>query len=355
MVAADVRADAWGQATLGVGAGFWRENHFRLLTSALRLLRGFLNSRFTAWGHCTFESPPARKSATSARPMRERTSPKLAKWPFFLADVALLGAAWLIFWQSRTPMTAWEAFYCAACVALGAVLGVAPYLLEYRAAMKVIEAERLAQVILQIENIEIIGRQINQATSGWQTAHEHASQTVGAAREIAERITTEARAFSDFLRKSNDAEKSHLRLEVDKLRRSENEWLQILVRILDHIFALHQAAVRWGLPNLVEELGQFQNACRDTARRVGLVAFVAIPGEPYDSRVHQLADASIAPAAEARVAQTIAAGYSFQGQLLRPALVSLQAEEGPRPQEPADDSADRLLDQPAPVAMTKPE
>ena len=56
-------------------------------------------------------------------------------------------------------------------------------------------------------------------------------------------LSTEARAFGDFLRKSNDAEKSHLRLEVDKLRRSENEWLQILVRILDHIFALHQAAM----------------------------------------------------------------------------------------------------------------
>jgi molecular chaperone GrpE (heat shock protein) len=287
--------------------------------------------------------------------MRDRTPPILAKWPFFLADMALLGAAWLIFWQSRTPMTAWDAFFCAACVALGAVLGVAPYLLEYRAVMRLTEADRLAQAVLQIENIEIVGRQINQATAGWQTAHEQATKTVEAAREIAEGITTEARAFSDFLRKSNDAEKSHLRLEVDKLRRSENEWLQILVRILDHIFVLYQAAVRSGQPNLAEQLGQFQNACRDTARRVGLVAFVAIPGEPYDLKVHQLADASIAPAGEARIAQTIATGYSFQGQLLRPALVSLLAEEGPRPQEPADVSADRLLDQPAPVVMTKPE
>ena len=235
-------------------------------------------------------------------------------------------------------MTAWDAFYCAACVALGAALGVTPCLLEYRAVTRLTEADRLAQALLQIENIEIIGRQINQATASWQSAHEHASQTVDAAREIAERITTEARAFGDFLRKSNDAEKSHLRLEVDKLRRSETEWLQILVRILDHIFALHQAAVRSGLANLVEDLGQFQNACRDTARRVGLVAFVAIPGEPYDSRVHQLADATIAPAAESRVAQTLATGYSFQGQLLRPALVTLQQEQPSVAAAPADGS-----------------
>src|SRR6266480_1157336 len=266
--------------------------------------------------------------------MSERTAPRLPKWPFFLGDLVLLGAAWLIFWQSRTPMTAWETFFCSGCVALGAVLGVAPYLLQYRAAMKLTEADRLTKAVLQIENLEIIGRQITHATAGWQTAHEHATQSVEAARGIAEGITAEARAFSEFLQKANDTEKNHLRLEVDKLRRSENEWLQILVRILDHIFALYQAAVRSGQDNLVQELAHFQNACRDVARRVGLVPFLAIPGERYDGKVHQLADVAVAPAAEARVAETIATGYSFQGQLLRPALVTLQASEPKEPSKP---------------------
>ena len=245
--------------------------------------------------------------------MSERTAPRLPKWPFFLADLVLLGAAWLIFWQSRTPMTPWETFFCSGCVALGAVLGVAPYLLQYRAAMKLTEADRLTKAVLQIENLEIIGRQITHATAGWQTAHEHATQSVEAARGIAEGITAEARAFSEFLKKANDTEKNHLRLEVDKLRRAENEWLQILVRILDHIFAIYQAAVR------------------DIARRVGLVPFVAIPGEPYDAKVHQLADADVVPAAEAFVAETVATGYSFQGQLVRPALVTLQRNTLPDP------------------------
>ena len=103
--------------------------------------------------------------------MSERTAPRLPKWPFFLADLVLLGAAWLIFWQSSTPMTPWETFFCSGCVALGAVLGVAPYLLQYRAAMKLTEADRLTKAVLQIEYLEIIGRQITHATAGWQTAH----------------------------------------------------------------------------------------------------------------------------------------------------------------------------------------
>jgi molecular chaperone GrpE (heat shock protein) len=209
-------------------------------------------------------------------------------------------------------------------VALGAVLCVAPFLLEYRAAVKLAEAGRLADAVLQIENIEIIGRQINLATGNWQAAHEQANKTVEAAREIAASITAEARSFSEFLKKANETEKNHLRLEVDKLRRAEGDWLQILVRILDHIFALNQAAFRSGQTNLVKELGQFQNACRDVARRVGLVPFVAIPGEPYDPKIHQLADAKLVPSAAACVAETIATGYSFQGQLVRPALVNLQ-------------------------------
>jgi len=281
--------------------------------------------------------------------MSDRSAPKLPKWPFFLADVMLLGAAWLVFWQSQTPRTVWVAFLCAALVALGAVLGVTPFLLEYRAAMKLAAADRLTNAVLQIQNIEIIGRQITNASANWQTAHEHSIQAVEAAREIAERITTEARAFSEFLKKSNETEKNHLRLEVDKLRRTENEWLQIVVGILDHIFALFRAAGRSGQANLVEQLGHFQNACRDIARRVGLVPFMALPGEPYDSKVHQLAEANLVPAAEARIAETLATGYSFQGQLVRPALVALQKSELPVPPATAGPSTDQRREQPEAV------
>ncbi|PYK65771.1 MAG: nucleotide exchange factor GrpE [Verrucomicrobia bacterium] len=101
-----------------------------------------------------------------------------------------------------------------------------------------------------------------------------------------------------------------------------------------HIYALYQAAVRSGQSNLVEQLGLFQDSCRDVARRVGLVPFTAIPGESYDSKLHQLADSGAVPAAEARVAETVANGYSFQGQLVRPALVTLQPGESPEPSAP---------------------
>ena len=63
-------------------------------------------------------------------------------------------------------------------------------------------------------------------------------------------MTGEVRQFTEFMQKMNDSEKAALRLEVEKLRRGEGEWLQVLVRILDHVFALHAAAVRSGEPKV---------------------------------------------------------------------------------------------------------
>ena len=128
----------------------------------------------------------------------------------------------------------------------------------------------------------------------------------------------------------NDNEKAALRLEVEKLHRGEVEWLQVLVRILDHVFALNAAAARSGQPRLAEQITQFQNACRDAARRIGLMPFAAAPDEPFDAERHQAVDMESEPPAEAVVAETVGAGFTFQGRLLRPALVRLREARSAR-------------------------
>jgi len=159
----------------------------------------------------------------------------------------------------------------------------------------------LKTAVLQIQNLEIIGRQIANATANWQSIQEASTGTMDSARQISEVVASAAGAFSEFNQKADDAEKNHLRLEVEKLHRAENDWLQILVRILDHVFALYQAGVRSGQPSLVEQLGNFQNACRDAARRVGLAPFVAVAGETFDPKLHQMADSTVD--ADCRVAR----------------------------------------------------
>jgi hypothetical protein len=61
---------------------------------------------------------------------------------------------------------------------------------------------------------------------------------------------------------------------------------------------------------------------------VGLAPFTAAPAETFDERRHQAADAEAKPAAGAAVQETVMAGYTFQGKLLRPALVTLRNGNG---------------------------
>ena len=264
--------------------------------------------------------------------MTNRPAPVLAKWPFFLGSVLLLAVAGYIVQQNPHALNLTQLSLLVSAVAVGALLVVAPFVLEYRAALKFAEADALTDAVAQIENLQTLAKQISGATAQWQDVQSAAGKTATSAKEISEQMAGEVANFTEFMKKANDTEKSALRLEVDKARRAEGEWLQIVVRILDHIFALHQAASRSGQPELLEQLTHFQNACRDVARRIGLLPLAVEANQPFDGERHKLLDSETAPAG-ALIGEVLAAGYTYQGQPLRPALVKLQAAAA-APEEP---------------------
>jgi molecular chaperone GrpE (heat shock protein) len=262
---------------------------------------------------------------------------KLSKWPFIAGDMLLLGVAYFIYFQSKLPMGASQIFFVVLCVAGGAWLGIMPFLLEYRLACKLAEVEKLTSVTSQIQGLEALSRQINSATSQWSGVQEHAEKTTALSKSMADRMAAEVKAFNEFMQRANDGEKATLRLEIEKLRRVENDWVQTLTRVLDHVFALHQGALRSGQPRLIEQLTNFQNACRDSARRVGLAPFQPEAAESFDAQKHQLADVDAKPAPDAIVVETLASGYTFQGRMLRQALVrvaqkNVAVEQSPEPE-----------------------
>jgi molecular chaperone GrpE (heat shock protein) len=209
------------------------------------------------------------------------------------------------------------------CVAAGAF----SFLIPFRSQLKIAEAENAFSAVEKIKNIEQIAAQISSATNLWQAVQEESAKAAKAANAVSARMSEEARQFAEFMAKANDSEKAHLRLEVDKLKRSESEWLQVITRTLDHVYALHQGASQSGQPRLIEQISNFQNACRDSARRIGLVPFVASPDEAFDPAKHQLIDDKEQPKDGAVIVQTLATGFTFQGQLLRPALVRLHSDK----------------------------
>lgn len=248
----------------------------------------------------------------------------MTKWPYYLSDVVLVGLAIWIVNHFPHPLPFWPATLMVGCVVAAAALGVWPHRVEYQTAVQFAEADGLTDAVKEIRNVQTVAEQIRLATGQWQGVQEYSAKTVAAAKEVSERITAEAQAFAEFMQNANDSEKATLRLEVEKLRRGEGQWLQVLVLLLDHVFALHQAGARSGQPNLEAQLGRFQEACRDVVRRVGLTPFEAGPDEPFDGGKHQVPEGQPQPEPEARIAQTLAAGYTYQGQLVRRSLVALR-------------------------------
>ena len=255
---------------------------------------------------------------------------EIPKWPFLAANAVLILAAAAVVWKAAHPISQIEIALVTGSFALGALLGCLPFILEYRATSKLIELNALGTVAEQLQDLKNYSAQIAAATGQWALVQDatkgSAEKTAAAAQEIAARMAAEVREFNEFQARLNDSEKGALRLEVEKLRRAEGEWLQVVIRILDHIFALHNAAARSGQPELAEQIGNFQNACRDAARRVGLTAFAAAPDEKFDAQKHR-AHGVENPPADALTSETLAPGLTLQGRLVRPALVRLREEK----------------------------
>ncbi len=264
--------------------------------------------------------------------MNEALKWKVPKLPFIVAEVVVLLGGIIFAMQAPHSLGHWKVFVV--CVAVGAALGIIPYILDYRAMAKIIEINALGAVAEKIQNLEQFCAQISAATGRWAAVQEfvgeNAEKTATTARQIADKMSAEVREFSEFMKKMNDSEKSAMRLEAEKLRRGESEWLQTMVRILDHTFALHVAAVRSNQPRVAEQIAQFQNACHGAVRRLGLNAYVAQPNEPFDGTRFKLVDTNEKPADGAVISETLAAGYTFQGKPMRAALVRVR-EAAPAP------------------------
>lgn len=260
----------------------------------------------------------------------------IPKWPFLVFGASLIIVAAVLASRPAHAITQTEVILATASVALGAVLACLPFIFEYRATARLVEVNALGTVTEKFNDLETYAAQIAAATDQWARVQEvtqgGAEKTMTAAREIAERMASEVREFNEFQARMNDTEKNALRLEADKLRRVEGEWLQVVARILDHVYALHNAAVRSGQPDLVNQIGSFQHACRDTARRVGFIQFEAAAGEKFDAERHRV-HGEENPPADSVIAETLAPGLSFQGRLIRPALVQLQDKTAAEPAE----------------------
>ena len=256
----------------------------------------------------------------------ENKGPSLTKWPFVVANVMLVGLDLWMLRQLLPPKDNWDRVLAGLCLVVGAWaawLHCKAWLVEYETKTRFQENDDLKSAVEQIGQLEEVGKVVTEATSRWQAAQEASNATVKAAQEVSERMGREVVEFQQFLQQSQQTQIDHLNLEIDKLRRGERDWLQSIALILDHTHALHQAALRSNQPQVGAQLNTFQAACHDALRRVGVGVYLPEIGLTFDERSLALLDGSPQPEAGFVVQGVAAPGISFQGQLLRKALVVL--------------------------------
>jgi molecular chaperone GrpE (heat shock protein) len=272
--------------------------------------------------------------------MSEGKTPQLSRLPFWFADATLLLTAGFLVMSAGRALGLWEMLAIVGCVALGAWLAVLPVLKEYDVAVRLAETDHLASTMAKLKDLDALADRIATATGQWQAVQDRATQTAELSRGMVDRLTREAESLASVVSRTSDGEKQTMKLEVDKLRRSEGDWLQSVGRVMDHVFALHVAALKSGQPAVIEQIERFHAACREALRRVGFVPIVASPDETFDPRKHQVAEGPRPPEGT-KIDETVAAGYLFQGQLLRPIIVKVMASSAgaePKALEPGIDS-----------------
>lgn len=250
----------------------------------------------------------------------------VSRLPFFFGDALLICVAVFIALRSPTPLSVSTALLIAITVGLGAFLAICPYFLEHRSSIALEELEKFASVATEMNRVAPLTAALEEAAVQLRHTEEESKKTLSVAKSVADQMIQEGKAFAQIVAKANDSEKARLRMELEKFRRWEADSLAVLTGILDHVFALWRAAQAAGQPTVAQQMHSFQNACLEIARKIGLVSYRAEEGMLFDPARHQQMDGT-APDVACIIGETLAAGYTYRGQMVRRAVVKVQAPE----------------------------
>lgn len=258
--------------------------------------------------------------------MNDNRVPQPKITPFLVADVLMLLVAGAIVYFSQWPLNFWQAALAAFAVFSGCAFLIIPFILEYKAAVKLEESEKFISTVEKIQKLEEVSKQITSATNYWQAAQAEAVKIVEAAGKIQQEVARQTREFSEFMARATDIEKASLRIEVQKLEQLHNDNVQVIMKLLDQVYALYRAALASGNQRIIEQISLFQMNCRQIAEKIGLIAFDGKSGEKFDSERHINVDRSATTPKGAVISGPIAPGYTYQTKMIRQALVAVHSD-----------------------------
>ena len=151
---------------------------------------------------------------------------KIPLWVFVVMDVVLLGFATLIAARSARPWTEITIFAVAACVTVGAVVLLVPWLMHVERQKNEMLDDRQRALEALARTVSSSAEQISIATSGLNEIAEIAQRNLKHAEQLPHRLQEKIAEFQAQLANVNDEEKEELEKELEELRASETERMQ---------------------------------------------------------------------------------------------------------------------------------
>jgi len=148
-------------------------------------------------------------------------TPRLPKWPFLVADAALLGIAVVLALRSGTPFSPGIIFGITGCVALAAILGAIPFLADYAASQDEALDDRQRSLDALTRTVANSAEQISVAANSLHELSELSRQQLQQAKAIPEKLTVELETLKNEQNESLTDENRNLQKELKSLRSNE--------------------------------------------------------------------------------------------------------------------------------------
>ena len=166
-------------------------------------------------------------------------NPRLPKLPFILGDLALLATAFLLGKYGPTPLSTGMVVAIACCVAVGAALGLIPFLTDYVADSDEAAREHSAQVNVQIQRLHAAGESLTRAAAQIKSVEEAVHKSAHAAETLPYRMQEKLAEFNESLAEKEAEDREALEAELNELRAANSDQLKA---VADKI---HKAGADW--------------------------------------------------------------------------------------------------------------
>jgi len=172
---------------------------------------------------------PASREKNRAResPMNLEPAPRLPKWIFFAIDAGLLTAAFIIvYFNDKNPYAPLPFISAVACVALAAIIGVIPFLVDYAAdSAEYVQQER-ERTSEQVQRLHAASESLARAAAQIKAVEEAVHKTAHAAENLPYRMQEKLAEFNAALAEKEESDHESLEAELAELRAVNSDQLK---------------------------------------------------------------------------------------------------------------------------------